>query len=1002
MGYPEEVLADNPHLYWRLGETSGTTFADETANNLDGTSYPYNLILGVPGAIPGNTAVTFEDPNLGIKSISKFSFPLTDNVFSLEAWIKKNSVAERLNMILTMPGSTMIVIERDGTISLPHTENPDGTWIGLAHSSTKITDTGWHHIVTTKSGATNKLYIDGVDVTVPDVNGDARAFNNLFYFFVGEGDVAADTMNLTIDEVALYPTALPLARIQAHYQAVFLPPVLTSPSGKLNAISGYSYSGIYSHPASIAANAIHIQVYNAAGTELLYDSGTIAKTIAHGASWSEPEWHGDLAWGTHYSWRAQVRDANNSWGPWSSLKAFHTNAPPYSPTNLTPGQNATVGLVTLRCSVSDPDGDTITAVEAELFDVTEDEAVAGYPANMVVSGNTAALTVTGDLVLNNTYQWRARASDGLNFGSFSGWETFSYWPAPVLDLVGPRAGGPSNLVEEPSAEYSPSGYWTEVNQTASDFIERISDGDAAFGAACWLGTASPTSENGYLGDFEAVDATKPYLAYVHLKRGALTDESATHFIVHCYDGSGVLLGDVYPSSLRGAEGVSVETRWLPYGGIIWPAGDASSPDFPVGTTQVRLEVIPSLEVESLVRFDAFYFDEVPLVSTLDWSYAQSWQGYFDGDTQGFDRSIGAPGYSWAGTPGNSKSTGISVLWQPGPYVVFAYSHPTGRPKTADRLIVRQKVGASYQQIYDSGWQGTTAVPEVRTAIPIPAGLLKNEGRYDLKVMARDNAPVTPVEGESFYIPFDVRYDGPAELPILVAEADPVRAETRLVFGQTALSPVAFGGVEIAVGDATGDPATAEKATVALITDPLTTEFFYSFPISGEPQGYYVRQVENRGPEQVQSRWIRVVVTADYGGRFFIKNAQDPRNLWLDFEPLRRALPSWEEVSAQEFLRTWGQQTPTELLGEAKEASGTLEVPFYDDATFSQSALMRFEILREIVERRGTVCLLLQLPARKEFVALEGGVSLGVDDLLKNSASLSWRRVDYEEGIYARG
>ena len=37
MAYTTEVLKDNLRGYWRLGETSGETVNDETANSMDGT-----------------------------------------------------------------------------------------------------------------------------------------------------------------------------------------------------------------------------------------------------------------------------------------------------------------------------------------------------------------------------------------------------------------------------------------------------------------------------------------------------------------------------------------------------------------------------------------------------------------------------------------------------------------------------------------------------------------------------------------------------------------------------------------------------------------------------------------------------------------------------------------------------------------------------------------------------------------------------------------------------
>ena len=50
--YSEQVLADGPRSYWRLGETSGTSAADVTGAN--GGTYGGGVTLGQPGALTGD------------------------------------------------------------------------------------------------------------------------------------------------------------------------------------------------------------------------------------------------------------------------------------------------------------------------------------------------------------------------------------------------------------------------------------------------------------------------------------------------------------------------------------------------------------------------------------------------------------------------------------------------------------------------------------------------------------------------------------------------------------------------------------------------------------------------------------------------------------------------------------------------------------------------------------------------------------------------------------
>lgn len=64
VSYSAEVLAQNPSLYWRLGESVGaTTVQDSTTNNRDGSCA--GVTLGEPGAITGDTdtAALFASPS---------------------------------------------------------------------------------------------------------------------------------------------------------------------------------------------------------------------------------------------------------------------------------------------------------------------------------------------------------------------------------------------------------------------------------------------------------------------------------------------------------------------------------------------------------------------------------------------------------------------------------------------------------------------------------------------------------------------------------------------------------------------------------------------------------------------------------------------------------------------------------------------------------------------------------------------------------------------------
>ncbi|KKM17709.1 hypothetical protein LCGC14_1673060, partial [marine sediment metagenome] len=93
-----------------------------------------------------------------------------------------------------------------------------GNVAAIVSSTSTITDTDWHHVVATKTGATSLLYIDGVDVT--DTVTDSTMVNTGTAFHIGRRVTASDSFfDGSLDEVAVYPSVLTPAQILAHYNA---------------------------------------------------------------------------------------------------------------------------------------------------------------------------------------------------------------------------------------------------------------------------------------------------------------------------------------------------------------------------------------------------------------------------------------------------------------------------------------------------------------------------------------------------------------------------------------------------------------------------------------------------------------------------------------------------------------------------------------------------------------------------------------------------------------
>lgn len=212
MAYRDVVLADSPVDYYEMSTGTGT----------DSGSGGRTLTLsgpttGVAGKV-GN-GWSFDGVN---DYASMGTFPSLTTAFSFEAWVKTNVAGL---------ADTPTVIRRDGTdIVLLRVRgsgtgvNPgqaevyiDGTTL-LSGSSFRVDDGNWHHLVYTQSGNAAKLYVDGVQ------RATATTAQSTFNFgsgtaYIGAAGGTTELYKGTLDEVAVYNTALSATRVQAHYDA---------------------------------------------------------------------------------------------------------------------------------------------------------------------------------------------------------------------------------------------------------------------------------------------------------------------------------------------------------------------------------------------------------------------------------------------------------------------------------------------------------------------------------------------------------------------------------------------------------------------------------------------------------------------------------------------------------------------------------------------------------------------------------------------------------------
>ena len=216
--YQSTILTDAPVGYWRLGEPSGTTATDAGSGAHNGT-YTNTPTLGVTGALTGNTdtAVTFASGSAQRVAIAANPTTVIDN-FALECWVKLPSLTVQFAQFVynggTNDGWGVGIGDGGGGTGLLLM----GTFGGVSFFSSGYTfaDTNWHHVVMTRESGTTKFYVDGVQTgstsaAVPTAPAGAIAQ------IASQNSIRP--FNGSLDEVAVYNTALTSTKVSTHYNA---------------------------------------------------------------------------------------------------------------------------------------------------------------------------------------------------------------------------------------------------------------------------------------------------------------------------------------------------------------------------------------------------------------------------------------------------------------------------------------------------------------------------------------------------------------------------------------------------------------------------------------------------------------------------------------------------------------------------------------------------------------------------------------------------------------
>ena len=214
VSYASTILATSGiQGFWELGEASGTVATDATGNY--NMAYVVGTSLGNAG-IPGGGGATSAKFNGTTQAANNAAGVGVGDVMTLECWLKLSTTGNAINTMFScvdtggptyrIDGSGRIVIIKDAVSVI-------GT------TTVTITDTTtWHHVVWTKNGATNHVYLDGVDVTPAITNATLANLTNGYAIAVDQAGLFTGTWfpgNLQF--VALYNVALSASQVANHY-----------------------------------------------------------------------------------------------------------------------------------------------------------------------------------------------------------------------------------------------------------------------------------------------------------------------------------------------------------------------------------------------------------------------------------------------------------------------------------------------------------------------------------------------------------------------------------------------------------------------------------------------------------------------------------------------------------------------------------------------------------------------------------------------------------------
>lgn len=217
--YPRAVLEDKPLLYYRFEETSGINVKDEVgafAAIING-----NITRGAEGAFAKSLGISLNGMTGWISAGGNGDFDFTGNqTFSLECWVKPDVMDSSFRHPFTKDYEDGSNIRQEYGVYVFQGRIVIERWVddvGESAGSGTLPVGQWYHVVGTYDAAQLALYINGA---LADTSPDTRSAKpKPTPLYVGAHEPDYGVIKGSLDEVAVYGTALTSQRVKAHYDA---------------------------------------------------------------------------------------------------------------------------------------------------------------------------------------------------------------------------------------------------------------------------------------------------------------------------------------------------------------------------------------------------------------------------------------------------------------------------------------------------------------------------------------------------------------------------------------------------------------------------------------------------------------------------------------------------------------------------------------------------------------------------------------------------------------